>query len=142
MKRYEPQFGPADGTIQQSLRNYTAALQLHSTSIMSKDPAKEAEGKIIKQEFIKEMLDNLSEKDVKIICLRFGIGLDGSEEPPLTLEEIGKELGLSKCRVREIEERATMKMKRIAAKMGLIELGRQPNLIPTPNRYNGWTGNR
>ena len=48
------------------------------------------------------VLDKLSEREMRIIKLRFG--LDG--EGPFTLEETGKILGITRERVRQIQERA------------------------------------
>ena len=59
------------------------------------------------QETMRDILSNLSEREMKIIQLRFG--LEG--EAPLTLEETGKLLGITRERVRQIQERATMKLR-------------------------------
>ena len=49
-----------------------------------------------------KMLANLSPREEKILRLRFGIGCNGES----TLEEIGKQFGLSRERIRQIEARA------------------------------------
>lgn len=56
---------------------------------------------------IRNILDTLSEREKIIITRRFGIGLDRAE----TLDEIGKELKLSRERVRQIEEGALRKLR-------------------------------
>jgi RNA polymerase primary sigma factor len=55
------------------------------------------------------VMKHLSEREVKIIKLRYGL----SGEGPLTLEETGKLLGITRERVRQIQEKALQKMKSI-----------------------------
>jgi RNA polymerase primary sigma factor len=59
------------------------------------------------QETIGEILSRLSEREMKIIQLRFGL----TGENPLTLEETGKLLGITRERVRQIQEKATFKLR-------------------------------
>jgi len=58
-------------------------------------------------ESIGDILSQLSYREMKIIRLRFG--LDG--ETPLTLEETGKILGITRERVRQIQEKAAYKLR-------------------------------
>ena len=67
---------------------------------------------------IGRILSRLDEREQKIIISRFG--LDHSQEP-LTLKEVGNEMGVTKERVRQIEARALNKL-RIAAQEERIEL--------------------
>jgi RNA polymerase primary sigma factor len=55
------------------------------------------------------VLDKLNEREMRIIKLRFG--LDG--EGPFTLEETGRILGITRERVRQIQERALLKLKQL-----------------------------
>jgi RNA polymerase primary sigma factor len=55
------------------------------------------------QETMEDILSHLSEREMKIIQLRFGLAGEG----PLTLEETGKLLGITRERVRQIQEKAT-----------------------------------
>jgi RNA polymerase primary sigma factor len=61
------------------------------------------------QDTIAMVLDRLSEREMRIIKLRFG--LDG--EGPFTLEETGRILGITRERVRQIQERAIVKLKQL-----------------------------
>lgn len=56
---------------------------------------------------INNILETLNDREKKIIIQRFGIGADRAK----TLEEIGKELNLSRERVRQIEEIALKKLR-------------------------------
>jgi RNA polymerase primary sigma factor len=59
------------------------------------------------QETMGGILSQLSEREMKIIQLRFGL----AGEAPLTLEETGKLLGITRERVRQIQEKATFKLR-------------------------------
>ncbi len=59
------------------------------------------------QEDIAEALDTLSIREAKILTLYFGIG----REEALTLEEIGRILGLTRERVRQIKEKAIKRLR-------------------------------
>ncbi len=59
------------------------------------------------QDTIEEVLEQLSEREMRIIKLRFGLGGEG----PYTLEETGKFLGITRERVRQIQEKAIEKLR-------------------------------
>jgi len=59
------------------------------------------------QETMTDILSQLSEREMKIIQLRYGLAGEG----PLTLEETGKLLGITRERVRQIQEKATFKLR-------------------------------
>jgi len=61
------------------------------------------------QETMSDILSQLSEREMKIIQLRYGLGGEG----PLTLEETGKLLGITRERVRQIQEKATYKLRNL-----------------------------
>jgi RNA polymerase sigma factor (sigma-70 family) len=62
------------------------------------------------QEAVKKMLGRLDDREQRIIVSRFGLG--GAHEQ--TLEQLGRELGITKERVRQIESRAQEKLRRFA----------------------------
>jgi len=59
------------------------------------------------KENVKEVLCSLSEREAKVLKMRFG--LEGYR--PMTLEEVGKEFGVTRERVRQIEAKALRKLK-------------------------------
>jgi len=62
------------------------------------------------QEIVRGMLDRLNDRERHILVNRYGIG--GADEQ--TLEQLGRELGVTKERVRQIESRAQEKLRKIA----------------------------
>jgi len=62
------------------------------------------------QDAVKGMLGRLDDRERRIIISRYGIS--GASEQ--TLEQLGKELGITKERVRQIESRAQDKLRKIA----------------------------
>ena len=59
---------------------------------------------------VKDMLDKLSQKERDIVILRYGLNNDGQKK---TLEEIGSIYNVSRERVRQIENRAICKLKKM-----------------------------
>ena len=59
------------------------------------------------QDTLGQVLDQLNEREKRIIQLRYGL----SGEGPLTLEETGKMLGITRERVRQIQEKSINKLK-------------------------------
>lgn len=68
-------------------------------------------------EALEEIVDELSEREAKIIKWRFG--LEG--EAPKTLEEVGDTLKISRERVRQVESRALSKLRKKALKRKLSD---------------------
>jgi RNA polymerase primary sigma factor len=59
------------------------------------------------QEQLSSVLDALSERERRVIELRFGL-LDGH---PRTLEEVGREFGVTRERIRQIESKTLSKLR-------------------------------
>src|SRR5262249_4199047 len=66
-------------------------------------------------ESIEEVLSTLKEREAKILRLYFG--LDGPE--PMTLEEIGSLLGITRERVRQIKEKALSRLRHVSTARAL-----------------------
>jgi len=61
------------------------------------------------QETMNDVLKNLSQREITIIQLRYGLNGEG----PRTLEETGKLLGITRERVRQIQEKAIQKLREL-----------------------------
>ena len=56
---------------------------------------------------IQEILESLAKREAKVVQMRFGIGMNTYH----TLEEIGKQFGVTRERIRQIEEKALKKLR-------------------------------
>jgi len=70
-------------------------------------PEESATGQLLK-EHVKEMLGALTEREQKILKLRFGLE-DGKQH---TLEEVGQEFTVTRERIRQIEAKALAKLRK------------------------------
>jgi RNA polymerase primary sigma factor len=70
-------------------------------------PEESATGQLLK-EHVKDLLGSLSEREQKILRLRFGLE-DGKNH---TLEEVGQEFSVTRERIRQIEAKALAKLKK------------------------------
>jgi RNA polymerase primary sigma factor len=59
------------------------------------------------ENMIDDVLDQLTKREMRIIKLRFGLHGEG----PFTLQETGEQLGITRERVRQIQEKALAKMR-------------------------------
>jgi RNA polymerase primary sigma factor len=71
-------------------------------------PPVKAAIEVMRQKEVEIILDTLTEKEAKVIKLRFGIG---SGNYPRTLEEVGKEFNVTRERIRQIENKAIRKLR-------------------------------
>jgi RNA polymerase primary sigma factor len=78
------------------------------------EPHEEVED-TLRHEAVQRAINTLPDKERTVIHLRFGTG----GEPPQTLSEVGRRLGLSSTRARELEEQA---LKRLARESSLAAL--------------------
>ncbi len=91
----------------------TSQLEAFSTTEDSRTDQYELESaQNQRQAQVERILERLDEREQKIIISRFG--LDHSHEP-LTLKEVGAEMGVTKERIRQIEARALTKLRQAAA---------------------------
>jgi RNA polymerase primary sigma factor len=70
-------------------------------------PEESATGQLLKEQ-VKGLLGSLSEREQKILRLRFGLE-DGKNH---TLEEVGQEFSVTRERIRQIEAKALAKLKK------------------------------
>jgi RNA polymerase primary sigma factor len=59
------------------------------------------------RELARVLLDTLTEREAKILCMRFGIGTHGEH----TLEEVGHQFNVTRERIRQIQEKALRKLR-------------------------------
>ena len=67
------------------------------------------------KENVQDVLDSLSDRERKVLEMRFGL----NGEKPMTLEEVGREFGVTRERIRQIEAKALRKLKHPSSKRKL-----------------------
>jgi RNA polymerase primary sigma factor/RNA polymerase sigma factor len=93
-------------------RYRTANFEMFSATEDQRSDQYEQESAQSQRQFqVGRILERLDEREAKIIISRFG--LDHKQEP-LTLKEVGAEMGVTKERVRQIEARALSKLRQAA----------------------------
>lgn len=106
-------------------------------NMLSESQAKSPESLLTVLKLHDELADALKEvgdREKMILELRYGL----TGQLPMTLEELGKKLRLSRERIRQIEERALLRLRRVAARMGLIELHENSAHGSHTNLQPGW----
>ncbi len=84
--------------------------------VQSEEPAEAAARQLLRHE-LANLLAQLSARERRILELRYGLG----NRQPLTLQEIGQEVGLTRERVRQIEGEALDKLRAYSARIRLFE---------------------
>lgn len=79
---------------------------------MSRAPDDEL-AETVRGEFVREALTRLKGREAMVLKLYFGF----DDHEPLTLEEIGNQLGITRERVRQIKERALFRLRRTESTM-------------------------
>ena len=69
------------------------------------------------QNSIKKSMEDLNDRDRQVVIMRYGL----ADNEPKTLGEVAEILGLSRERVRQIEERAVNTLRKEALKAGILE---------------------
>src|ERR687888_155384 len=93
----------------------------------------------LRREDIDRALDSLPERERKVIELRFGL----KGEQPCTLEEVGRAFGVTRERIRQIENNTLKKLESLPEPPGQARLGRPIAPPPvSPARSAGLTTGR
>jgi RNA polymerase sigma factor (sigma-70 family) len=90
--------------------------QTHRVEYLSDLPDLRGQGesdRISQRDELRELLSQLEERERVVLLARFGLC---DEDSPATFEQVGQRLGLSKQRVRQIEQTAIAKLRAVAAK--------------------------
>jgi RNA polymerase primary sigma factor/RNA polymerase sigma factor len=82
-----------------------------STQDARSDQYEQETAQVQRETQVERILDRLDEREQQIIISRFGLNR-GHE--PLTLKQVGVEMGVTKERIRQIEARALSKLRRAA----------------------------
>ncbi len=82
-----------------------------ATEDVRPDPFEEEAAQTRREAQVQKMLERLDDRERRIIVRRFGLRRG---EEPLTLKEVGAEMGVTKERVRQIEARALDKLRKAA----------------------------
>ncbi len=90
------------------------------------------------REKIIDVLDSLTERERRVLSLRFGL-IDGYSR---TLEEVGKQFKVTRERIRQIEAKALRKMRHPTRLRQLTGFFDAENLENSPNAYNAATAMR
>ncbi len=105
------------GIIQQAIHAVTGPTQISAEETSAMDemlpddhtpPPDDHAMETANVETVRRLLSHLDDREQKILTLRFG--LDGHDGPPRTLKEVGKTVGLTRERVRQLEKHALAKL--------------------------------
>lgn len=97
-------------------------------NVIPDEPASNPDTKIMMQStnaLMLSILNELSQRERDILIMRFGV----DRQEPYTLMEVAEKLGISRERVRQIEERAISKVRKRAKDFGILEAAKQQNTV-------------
>lgn len=77
------------------------------------------------QETVRQALAGLSEREAKVLQMRFGIDMDDDH----TLEEVGQQFGLTRERIRQIEAKSLKKLRHPARREALATFLQNPDTL-------------
>lgn len=83
---------------------------------ISESPLHRTEKKALRDSLVRAMRKVLNEREIDVIILRFGLDRD----EPRTLQEVGDIIGVTRERIRQIEIKATMKLRRVQELQGVL----------------------
>lgn len=72
-------------------------------------------------EIVTQILENLTPRERQVIKLRFGLDAERGQEDGMTLKEIGVEFKLTRERIRQLQEQALAKLRKVIARHLLPE---------------------
>lgn len=96
----------------QQTRYTTIESYVFDQAARKSSPSEDSEAQLDRRrQVIEKYLRQLPEREQSVLCARFGIG----ESEPQTLSQIGREMGISKERVRQLSLRALERLQTLAA---------------------------
>ncbi|MCC7422622.1 MAG: sigma-70 family RNA polymerase sigma factor [Planctomycetaceae bacterium] len=101
---------PAELTLQDRFRTGRDDVLERSRDLRAVDGQRESANRR-QHEALVSALDHLDPRERAIIMYRFGLGTEGEAE---TREQVGRRLGVTKERIRQLEQRALEKLKQLA----------------------------
>lgn len=101
---------PAESTLQSRFRTGRDETIESSRDVRENEMQRESDNRR-QHEALMSALDHLEPRERAIIMYRFGLGTSGEAE---TLEQVGRRLGVTKERIRQLELRALQKLKQLA----------------------------
>ena len=90
-------------------------------------PEEAASNELLKEQ-VQDLLGTLSDREQRIIRMRFGLDKDGKSH---TLEEVGQEFAVTRERIRQIEAKALAKLRKHKDSKKLIEYQPAPHRATT-----------
>jgi RNA polymerase primary sigma factor len=81
-------------------------------------PPEEQAEQVYRSVALERVMKQLDDRSRQVITLRHGLGNDG----PMTLEEIGRKIGVTRERVRQIETEALRRLVFLAKDLGVEDL--------------------